>query len=360
MLHGIRSAGKIALMACALLVAACSPSAEAPEPKTEFNIGWSIYAGWMPWPYAQQAGIVKRWADKYGLEINFVQVNDYVESVNQYTAGKLDGVTVANMDALTIPAAGGKDTTAIIVGDYSNGNDGILLKGADSLAAIKGRQVYLVELSVSHYLLARGLESIDVPLSDVRTVNTSDADIVGAFSAPEVTAAIAWNPQLSTMRAAPGANEVFSSADIPGEVLDLLVVDTATLKANPNLGKALAGIWYETMALMRRQDAEGAAARAAMAKLAGTTPEEFESQLATTYLYADPKAAVAATSSPALVTTMTRVRDFSFSKGLFGQGATSADAVGMAFPGGRTLGDPNNITLRFDETFMQMAADGTL
>lgn len=360
MLNGIRNAGRIALIACALLVASCSPTAEAPEPKTEFDIGWSIYAGWMPWPYAQQSGIVKKWADKYGLEINFIQVNDYVESVNQYTAGKLDGVTVANMDALTIPAAGGKDTSAIIVGDYSNGNDGILLKGTDSLSTIKGRQVYLVELSVSHYLLARALESVKIPLAEVKTVNTSDADIAGAFTAPEITAAVAWNPQLSAMKATPGAKLVFSSADIPGEILDLLVVDTATLKANPDLGKALAGIWYETMALMQRQDAEGKAARAAMAKLAGTTPEEFESQLATTYLYADPKAAVAAVSSPALITTMTRVRDFSFSKGLFGQGAKSADAIGMAFPGNKTLGDADNVTLRFDATFMQMAADGKL
>ncbi|KPL68445.1 lipid kinase [Erythrobacter sp. SG61-1L] len=361
MLNGIRAAGRTALIACALLVASCSPSAtEAPEPKTDFNIGWSIYAGWMPWPYAQQAGIVKKWADKYGLKINFVQVNDYVESVNQYTAGKLDGVTVANMDALTIPAAGGKDTSAIIVGDYSNGNDGILLKGADSLAAIKDRKVNLVELSVSHYLLARGLESINLPLTAVKTVNTSDADIAGAFTSPDVTAAVAWNPQLSAMKATPGAKLVFSSADIPGEILDLLVVDTATLKANPDLGKALAGIWYETMALMEKQDAEGKAARAAMAKLAGATPEEFDSQLSTTYLYADPKAAVAATSSPALITTMTRVRDFSFNNGLFGQGAKSADAIGMSFPGDKTLGDKNNITLRFDATFMQMAADGKL
>jgi NitT/TauT family transport system substrate-binding protein len=361
MLNGIRRAGTVALVVCALLAASCSPSAtEAPEPRTEFNIGWSIYAGWMPWPYAQRSGIAKKWADKYGLQINFVQVNDYVESVNQYTAGKLDGVTVANMDALTIPAAGGKDTSAIIVGDYSNGNDGILLKGADSLAAIKGRQVYLVELSVSHYLLARGLESIKMPLTDVKTVNTSDADIAGAFTAPDVTAAVAWNPQLSAMKATPGAKGVFSSADVPGEILDLLVVDTATLKANPNLGKALAGMWYETMALMQRQDAEGKAARAAMAKLAGTTPEEFERQLATTYLYADPKAAVAATSSPALITTMTRVRDFSFSKGLFGQSATTPDAVGMSFPHNKTLGDANRVTLRFDASFMQMAADGKL
>jgi NitT/TauT family transport system substrate-binding protein len=361
MLDRISGAGKVALMACALLLASCSPSSgEAPEARTEFNIGWSIYAGWVPWPYAQQAGIVKKWADKYDVEINFVQVNDYVESVNQYTAGKLDGVTVANMDALTIPAAGGKDTSAIIVGDYSNGNDGILLKGADNLSAIKGRQIYLVELSVSHYLLARGLESLEMPLTAVSTVNTSDADIVGAFTASEVDAAVAWNPQLSAMRTMPGTKEVFSSADIPGEILDLLVVDTATLEANPNLGKALAGIWYETMALMQRQDAEGKAARAAMAKLAGTTPELFEGQLATTHLYPDPKAAVAATSSPALITTMTRVRDFSFSKGLFGQGASSADVIGMSFPGGKTLGDPQNITLRFDARFMQMAADGKL
>ena len=361
MLDSTRGALRLVILALAVLLAACTPSADEPaEPRTQFAIGWSIYAGWMPWPYAQQAGIVKKWGDKYGIEITFVQVNDYIESVNQYTAGKLDGVTVANMDALTIPAAGGKDTSAIILGDYSNGNDAVLLKGADGVAGIKGRQVYLAELSVSHYLLARALEENGMKLTDVKTVNTSDADIAAAFSAPAVTAAVAWNPQVTTMKGVGGTTAVFTSADIPGEILDLMVVDTATLKANPNLGKALAGIWFETMALMARNDAEGAAARAAMAKLAGTTPEEFEGQLVTTFLYTDPKAAVAAMASPNLITTMTRVRDFSFAQGLFGQGARSADAVGMSFPGDKTLGDVNAITLRFDPTFMQLAADGKL
>jgi NitT/TauT family transport system substrate-binding protein len=193
----------------------------------------------------------------------------------------------------------------------------------------------------------------------VKTVNTSDADIVAAFGAADVNAAVAWNPQLSVMKGEPGVTQVFSSADIPGEILDLMVVDTATLKANPNLGKALAGIWYETVALMQRDDAEGKAARAAMAKLSGASPEMFDSQLATTFLYADPKAAVAAATSPALVTTMTQVRDFSFSKGLF-KGAASADAVGIAFPGGKVLGDPARVTLRFDDAFMKLAADGKL
>lgn len=359
MIAPIRRMAGIALVAGALLTTACSQTAEAPQPRTEFNIGWSIYAGWMPWPYAQQAGIVKKWGDKYGLKINIVQVNDYVESVNQFTAGKLDGVTVANMDALTIPAAGGKDTSAIIVGDYSNGNDGIVMKGAGDLASIKGQPVNLVELSVSHYLLARALDTVHLAPNDVKTVNTADADIVGAFASPDVKVAVAWNPQLTAIKGQPGAKQVFSSADIPGEILDLLCVDTATLKTNPKLGKALAGIWYETTALMTRQDEQGRQARAAMAKLAGATPEAFDRQLSTTHLYADPKAAVTATASPALVTTMTRVRDFSFSKGLF-KGAATADAVGIAFPGGKTLGDPARVTLRFDESFMKMAAEGKL
>lgn len=351
---------RAAAAAALLMTVSCGDGGTAQQgKKTQFAIGWSIYAGWMPWPYAQQAGIVKKWADKYGVSIKLVQVNDYVESVNQFNAGKLDGVTLTNMDALTIPAAGGKDTSAIILGDYSNGNDGVVLKNAKSLADIKGRTVYLVELSVSHYLLARGLSSVGLKLSDVKTVNTSDADIVGAFANPAANAVVTWNPQLNEVAKQPGAVIAFDSHQIPAEILDLLAVDTATLKANPNLGKALAGIWYETIALMQRQDAQGAAARAAMAKMAGSTPQSFDAQLSTTHLYAAPRDAVAAVRSPALAGTMTKVRDFSFSKGLFGQGAKSADAIGIGLPD-KTLGDAKNVKLRFDPTFMELAAAGKL
>ena len=79
----------------------------------------------MPWGYSPTAGIMKKWADKYGIKVEIVQINDYVESINQYTAGGFDGCPMTNMDALSIPAGGGVDTTALIIGDFSNGNDGI-------------------------------------------------------------------------------------------------------------------------------------------------------------------------------------------------------------------------------------------
>ena len=110
----------------------------------------------MPWDYADRSGILKKWADKYGIKIKLTQVNEYVESINQYTAGTFDACAMTNMDTLTIPAAGGVDSTALIVGDFSNGNDGVVLKGkGKTLTDIKGQKVNLVELSVSHYLLAR-------------------------------------------------------------------------------------------------------------------------------------------------------------------------------------------------------------
>jgi NitT/TauT family transport system substrate-binding protein len=356
----------VAAAACALALTSCSngPSAGGAagpsSPDRVYTVAWTIYAGWMPWPYADQAGIVQKWADKYHIKIKIVQVNDYVESLNQFTAGKVDAVTSTTMDALTVPAAGGRDSTVLMIGDYSNGNDGIILKNADNLLAIKGQTVNLVENSVSHYLLARGLEKVGLRLPDVRTVNTSDADIVAAFTASQTTALVTWNPQLSEVKTMPGAHEVFDSSQIPGEILDTLIVDTATLKANPNLGKALTGIWYETLALMTRDDAQGAAARAAMAKLSGTDQAGFEGQLKTTHLFVDPKAAAAFTLDPALVTATDRVRHFSFDHGLFGQSAHSVDDIGIAFPNGTVLGSPDNVKLRFDPTYETLAANGAL
>ena len=134
-----------------------------------FKVAWSIYVGWMPWDYADQSGILKKWADKYGIKIKLTQINDYVESINQYTAGEFDACVMTNMDMLTIPSAGGVDSTALIVGDFSNGNDGVVLKGkGKKLADIKGQSVNLVELSVSHYLLARGLERSGSPSATSR------------------------------------------------------------------------------------------------------------------------------------------------------------------------------------------------
>ncbi|MEX0372881.1 MULTISPECIES: putative urea ABC transporter substrate-binding protein [Spiribacter] len=336
------------------------PGLASAQEKDSFRIAWSIYVGWMPWSYGDSAGIVDKWADRYDIEIDVVQINDYIESINLYTAGEFDGVTITNMDALAIPAASGVDTTLPIIGDFSNGNDGVVLKDTDELTDIEGQRVNLVELSVSHYLLARALESVGMSERDVTVVNTSDADIVGTFSTPDVTAAVTWNPQLSELRAMPEANVVFDSSDIPGEIIDTLALNTEVLEANPELGKALTGAWYEIMARMSGDDETGVDARTRMAEAAGTDLAGYEAQLASTQMFYDAADAVEFVTSDQPEATMDNVRQFAYDRGLLGATATSPDFVGIEFTDGSVLGSEDNVKLRFTSEYMEMAAEDAL
>lgn len=348
---------KTTILAAAAAIA-LAPAALHAEEKTEFKIAWSIYAGWMPWGYLETSGIMDKWAEKYGIKVDIVQINDYVESINQYTAGAFDGVSATNMDTLSIPSGGGVDTTALIVGDFSNGNDAVILKGPGDVASLKGLPVNLVELSVSHYLLARALDMNGLSEADLGgVINTSDADMIAAYNTDDVKAVVTWNPLVSTILEEPGATKIFDSTQIPGEIIDLMVVNTETLKDNPAFGKALAGAWYEVMGLMESGDE---AALTAMAEASGTDLAGYKAQLAATAMFYDPAKAVEFSESPALQETMGKVATFLFDKGILGTGAPSPDFVGVEYPGGATTGDPANVKFRYDITYMKMAADGAL
>lgn len=356
-----RPSSKLGLGLAALAALALPLTAPASaEPKKEFNVCWTIYAGWMPWGYATDTGIIKKWADKYGLKINVTQVGDYVECINQFTAGKFDAATSTTMDALAIPSVGGVDTTVLIPGDYSNGNDGLILKGKTKLEDIKGQRVNLLELSVSHYFLARALGTVGLTEKDITIVNTTDADWVSAYKTGDVTAIVAWNPMLADIDAEKDANMVITSTSFPGEIVDALITNTALIKENPDFAKALTGAWFEVVALTVDTGEKGKAAREAMGKASGTDLAGFDAQLATTKLFTTPKELLEFITDPKDKERFDYVRKFSFEKGLFGQGAKSVDDIGIEFADGSVLGSKENIKLRFTPEYLKLAVDGKL
>lgn len=341
----------VGLAASSMLAPSIAVSAE------KYKVCWSHYTGWEPYALLESTGILDKWEQKYDVDIDVTLINDYVESINLYTSGEFDACTMANMDALTIPATGGVDSTALIMGDYSNGNDGIVLKNGDSVADLKGRDVNLVELSVSHYLLSRALDKNGMSERDLnQVINTSDADIAALFVSDSNAATVTWNPPLQTVRNTKGANLVFDSSEIPEEIMDLLVVRT---DASENFKKAITGAWYELMARLNTRGKDADELIAEMAKNAGGTEAEFRAQLKTTHMYFDPAAAAQVFESEKAQETMDYIRNFSFKHGLFGAGAADADFVGIEFPG-KVLGDKGNVKLRFDPTYMKLAAQGKL
>lgn len=336
------------------LLMLCTVSASAGE---KFKVAWSHYTGWEPWGFAEKAGILDKWAKKYGIDIELSLVNDYIESINLYTTGQFDACTMTNMDALTIPAVGGIDSTALIIGDFSNGNDGIVMKQGSSVKDLKGRNIMLVELSVSHYMLARALDMNGMSERDVTITNTSDAEIASVFLTDSKGATVTWNPPLQQVRNARGAKLVFDSAKIPGEIIDMMVVKT---NVSDKLKKALTGAWYETMVVLSKKGKKQKEAIAFMAQQSGATVAEFKAQLKTTAMFYNAEKAEAFSTSQDIKTTMENVRSFAFDKGLYGNGAPSKDLVGIEFPDKTVMGNKNNIKLRFDNSYMQKAAQGKL
>ncbi len=347
----------IVLIIAGLLMSFTAQQAVA---KPKFKVAWSIYAGWMPWDYAGSSGILKKWADTYGIEIELIRM-DYIPSIEAYVAKQVDACVMTNMECLDMPAASGIDSTVVIVGDYSNGNDALLVRDGLKIKDLKGKTISLVELSVSHYLLARALEMNGMKEADVTVVNTSDSDIGAVFlSNKSQKAVITWNPIVMEIEQTPGVSKIFTSSDIPGEIVDMMVVNTAALKKEPKLGKALTGAWFEVMGIMSKRGPASDGALKSMAKAAGCSLVEYKSQLKTTAMFYNAQNAVEFTESKELQKKMDFVRQFCFKHGLLGEGAPSVDVVGIQYPDGTVQGDAKNVKFRFDTTYMKMAKDGKL
>lgn len=321
-----------------------------------FKIAWSHYTGWEPWEYARHAGILEKWAKKYNIKIELSKPLDYVQSINQFTSGVYHGCVMTNMDALINPAVGGIDCTLLIPGDTSHGNDGIVTKSEEKISQLKGKQVTLVIYTVSHYLLSRALSMNSLKESEVKLLNiTDESKIAGVFASDPKSIMVTWNPILMEIRNMKGSKMIFDSSQIPGEIMDLMVVRTGV---PDSLKRALVGTWFETLSIMQKRDQSGKNAIAYMAKFAGGTVAEFEAQLKTTAMFYTPSDAVAFATNEKLKKTMDYVRSFAFERGLL-KGSTK-DGIGIQFPDGSTMGDPKNLKIRFDANYLKLAADGKL
>jgi NitT/TauT family transport system substrate-binding protein len=324
--------------------------------KETYKISWTIYAGTMPLGYAQDQGILKKWGDKYGLNLEAVQLNDYMEAQTQFTAGQYAGTVAITLDALTIPASSGVDTSVVIPLSTSVGSDGIIIRGkGKKIADLKGKTINLVELSGSHYMLVRALESIGLSEKDVKIINTSDSDIGAIFGNKSTQVVSTWKPQLSViLKQYPDSSLVFDSSNIRGEIVDGLIVKTATLKKEPNLGKAIAGAWFETVAMLSPSHPNHKKFIEYMAEQLNTTDADIESQLSTIEFFT-PKTGLEYITSEAFKTKMKQISSFAFAHGLLGDKATSATYIGIEAGDGKVIGDSKNVNLRFPSEWIKGA-----
>lgn len=235
------------LLALGLLVAPLAQAADA------LRIGYSDWPGWVAW----QVAIEKGWLKQAGIEATF-EWFDYSASMDAFSAGKLDAVTCTNGDALVMGGNGARNVM-IMLTDYSDGNDMIVGRpGVKALADLKGKKVGLEVGLVEHLLLVHGLTKLGLTEADVTLVNAKTNETPQVLASGDVSAVGAWQPIAGqAMKGAPGAKPLYTSADVPGLIYDVVAVSPSSLAARRADWIKFVAVWDKVVSYIEDPKTQG-------------------------------------------------------------------------------------------------------
>jgi NitT/TauT family transport system substrate-binding protein len=243
------------------------------------HLGYSDWPGWVAW----QIAIDKGWLTQNGLDVHF-EWFDYSASIEAFSAGRLDGDFVTNGDSLVMNASGARNIMVMLT-DYSNGNDMIIGRpGIKTVSDLKGRKVAVETGLVEHLLLLDALKKSGLTLNDVTVINAKTNETPQVLASGQVDAIGAWQPNSGqAMKAVPGARPLYTSAQSPGLIYDVLAVSPTTLASHrADLSKLLV-VWARVVAFINDPATHDEAVRI-MSSRVGLTPAQYQQLLSGTHL----------------------------------------------------------------------------
>jgi NitT/TauT family transport system substrate-binding protein len=205
------------------------------------KIAYSDWPGYTVFEVAKQKG----WFKDAGLDVEMVWF-DYLPSIDAFSAGKVDAVTVVASDALVTGASGGKSKIIALL-DYSEGSDMIVgAPGINSIKDLKGKKIGIEVTLVEHMLLLQALKDNGMSQSDVELVNTATDKTPETLASGKVAAIGAWYPLSGqALKQVPGSKKLFTSAEAKGLIFDVLAVNPASYAAHKEDWAKITAIYYK-------------------------------------------------------------------------------------------------------------------
>lgn len=260
--------------AATLAAAAASTAVPAPPDAPHgpaLRVAYSDWPGWVAW----EIGLQKGWFKEAGVNVDFKWF-EYVPSMEAFSAGKVDAVCVTNGDALVTGSNGAK-SVAILLNDYSDGNDMIVAKpGITSVAQLKGKKVGVEVGFVDHLLLLYALKSANLTEKDVKIVNVPTDQTPQTLKSGSVDAIAAWQPNSgSALKLVAGSTPIFTSADVKGIIYDQLVVSPKSLAERRADWTKVVQVW-DRIAKFIKDDANLDEAAKIMSARVGLSAEQYK------------------------------------------------------------------------------------
>lgn len=144
--------------------------------------------------------------------------------------------------------------------DYSNGADAFLVDPTQFPPQPSAPfAVGFESTALGRYMFRRAVEELALDPAQIELISLEPAEQLLALEQGRIQGLITFEPHLSAA-IQQGARQVFSSADIPGEVIDVLVFKRDVWKdRSRNLSPHLDKLWSEGIRLVTRPSAESTA-----------------------------------------------------------------------------------------------------
>jgi NitT/TauT family transport system substrate-binding protein len=169
------------------------------------------------------------------------------------------------------------DIRVMMVADVSNGADVILAKPEfGSMKDLKGHRIGVETTALGAYVLLRALQLSGLTREDIEIVPVEFSEDEAAFTHGIVDAVVTYEPTRTKLRNL-GARQIFDSSQMPGEIVDVLVMRAEYLQAHPDSVQLLVQSFYRAQRYLKEKPQDFLRIAAAREN---TTPDEFRSSLA--------------------------------------------------------------------------------
>lgn len=266
-----------ALAACGSSSDSGGESSEAAGGDAELTVvgmGTQPWIGYGPWDIAKAKGFDK----DHGIDL---QLSTFTTDADVTSAFASNKIVATNAASITVTRLLDKyeDQAIVLVEDVSTTADAIIAgPSVTSVADLKGKKIAYEEGSTSDLLLRYALSTVGLSMDDVTAVPTPAANAGAALLSGDVDAAVTYEPYISgTIAANPDITAIYTAAERPGLISDVLTVQGTWAKENPAAVEGLLAAWNDAIAFLRDNPEEG---QAIIAKAVGADPAELGSTFA--------------------------------------------------------------------------------
>ena len=196
---------------CTAILASCT-KVEPP-----LRVGANVWPGYETLYLARSLGYYDN------TPIKLVDYPSGTEEVRAYRNGEIEAAGISIDQALVL-AATNPDVKIVVVMDFSNRGDVILGKPEmENLQGLKARPVGVESTALGAFIITRALKQKGMSPKDIKIVSLGVSEHERAFKDGKVDAVVTFGYARTKLLAA-GAKQLFDSSQIPGEVVDVLIV----------------------------------------------------------------------------------------------------------------------------------------